>query len=55
MMREILFRGKRDKRYDKEQDWVYGVPYIDNEAIVLWLMIVRGVLFSLKQSDNTQA
>ncbi len=31
-MREILFRGKRDKKYDKDQDWVYGVPYIDNEG-----------------------
>lgn len=31
-MREILFRGKRDKKYDKSQDWVYGVPYIDNEG-----------------------
>ena len=28
-MREILFRGKRDKRYGK--DWTYGVPYIDHE------------------------
>ena len=31
-MREILFRGKRDKKYDRDQDWVYGVPYIDNEG-----------------------
>jgi uncharacterized phage protein (TIGR01671 family) len=31
-MREILFRGKRDKKYDKNQDWTYGVPYIDNEG-----------------------
>jgi uncharacterized phage protein (TIGR01671 family) len=26
-MREILFRGKRDKEYG--EGWVYGVPYID--------------------------
>lgn len=31
-MREILFRGKRAKKYDKTEDWVYGVPYIDNEG-----------------------
>ena len=31
-MREILFRGKRDKKYDKEQGWVCGVPYIDNDG-----------------------
>lgn len=29
-MREILFRGKRDKRYG--DDWTYGVPYIDHEG-----------------------
>ena len=29
-MREILFRGKRDKRYGK--GWTYGVPYIDYEG-----------------------
>lgn len=28
-MREILFRGKHDKKYDKNQNWVYGVPYFD--------------------------
>ena len=27
-MREILFRGKRDKRFGAEL-WVYGVPFID--------------------------
>ena len=31
-MREILFRGKRDKKYNKEQEWAYGVPYIDHEG-----------------------
>ena len=31
-MREILFRGKRDKKFDKDQDWVYGAPYIDYEG-----------------------
>lgn len=31
-MREILFRGKRDKKYNREQEWTYGVPYIDNEG-----------------------
>ena len=30
-MREILFRGKRVKKYCKEQDWTEGVPYIDHE------------------------
>ena len=31
-MREILFRGKRDKKYNRQQEWTYGVPYIDNEG-----------------------
>ena len=31
-MREILFRGKRVKKYCKAEDWTYGVPYIDNEG-----------------------
>ena len=31
-MREILFRGKRVKKYCKEQDWTEGVPYIDHEG-----------------------
>lgn len=31
-MREILFRGKRDKRYSKSQDWVYGVPFTDSDG-----------------------
>ena len=31
-MREILFRGKRDKKYNKEQEWAYGAPYIDHEG-----------------------
>ena len=31
-MREILFRGKRDKRYCTTQDWTYGVPFIDHEG-----------------------
>ena len=31
-MREILFRGKRDKRYCAEQEWTYGVPFIDHEG-----------------------
>lgn len=30
-MREILFRAKRDPRYEYGTDWVYGVPYIDYE------------------------
>ena len=25
-MREILFRAKRLKEYDKDENWVYGVP-----------------------------
>ena len=29
-MREILFRGKRDREYG--DGWVYGVPYIDYEG-----------------------
>lgn len=29
-MREILFRGKRDKRYG--EGWTYGVPYTDHEG-----------------------
>ena len=35
-MRKILFRGKRDKKYDRNQEWVYGVPYIDCEGD--WIM-----------------
>jgi uncharacterized phage protein (TIGR01671 family) len=31
-MREILFRGKRDKAYCPSQDWTYGVPFIDHEG-----------------------
>ena len=31
-MREILFRGKRVKKYCESEDWTYGVPYIDNEG-----------------------
>lgn len=31
-MREILFRGKRDKAYCASQDWTYGVPFIDHEG-----------------------
>lgn len=30
-MREILFRGKRDKRFGAEL-WVYGVPFIDTNG-----------------------
>lgn len=32
MMREILFRGKRDPRYGMKGVWWYGVPYIDHEG-----------------------
>lgn len=31
-MREILFRAKRNKKYCKEQNWTYGVPFIDHEG-----------------------
>ena len=31
-MRKILFRGRRDKRYSKSQDWVYGVPFTDSDG-----------------------
>ena len=28
-MREIKFRGKHDKRYCEEDEWIYGVPCVD--------------------------
>ena len=31
-MREILFRGKHDKRFTNKDEWIYGVPYIDHEG-----------------------
>ena len=31
MNREILFRGKHDRRYTSRDEWVYGVPYFDHD------------------------
>lgn len=31
-MREILFRGKRVKKYCETQDWTYGVSFFDHEG-----------------------
>lgn len=32
LMREILFRGKNLKAYDKNESWIYGVPLINHRG-----------------------